>query len=83
MKNVYFAQELGSNLLSFDRVTGAVFSILPKENYIKILSPSNDIIGIAFKSNKLYELTTYVSENVVCSSVDASGNVTDSGNSTG
>ncbi|KAK7575849.1 hypothetical protein V9T40_012135 [Parthenolecanium corni] len=76
LRNVYFAPELDNNLLSFNRITTANFSILAQGEVAKILNPAGNIVGIARKSNKLYELNSFVSESIVCSVVDVSGNVT-------
>lgn len=76
LKNVYLTPELGSNLLSFDRITKAGFSILAEGDTAEIRNPLGDVVAIAKKSNKLYELMSYVLEDVVCSAVDVSDNVT-------
>lgn len=75
LRNVYFAPELDNSLLSFDRITKANFSILAEGEVAKILNPVGNIVGIARKSNKLYELDSFVSESIVCSVIDVSGNV--------
>lgn len=76
LRNVYFAPELDNNLLSFDRITKANFSILAQGEVAKIINPVGNVIGIAKKVNKLYELNSFVSESIVCSVVDVSGGVT-------
>lgn len=80
IRNVYFASELGGNLLSFDLITKAGFSILAEGNTAKIRKSSGGVIGTAIKNNKLYELFTFVREDVTCSAIDVSENVAGLGN---
>ncbi len=67
LKNVYLTPEMESNLISFDCVTKAGYFIIAQGNCAKIISPSGDLIGLALKRNKLYELTTHMSNDIICS----------------
>lgn len=53
---------------------------MAKGNTAKIRKPSDDVIGTAFTNSKLYKLTIFVCEDVTCSSMDVSENVTGVGN---
>lgn len=79
LRDVYLAPELGNNLISFDRITKAGFSILAQGETAQIQNKAGNIIGVAKKSNKLYELLTYVSSDTVCGNVDVFSSVTDVG----
>lgn len=76
LKDVYLAPELGSNLLSFDRITGAGCSILAAGNTAKIINKLGDVIGVANKRNKLYFFDSYMARTVSCANANVSESVT-------
>lgn len=66
VKDVYYVPSMRHNLLSVSNITDQNISIEYYKDKAKIVSQAGDLIAMAYKKNRLYELSCYtdVRQNV-------------------
>ena len=63
LKNVFYVKEMDKNLISFAKVTDN-HKVVSIGDSSKIYNKDNKIIAIAWKSNRIYKMTSYLEKNV-------------------
>ena len=62
MKNVY-VKEMDRNLIAFAKVTDK-YKVVSIGDSSKIYNLDNELIAIAWKSNRIYKMTSYLEKNI-------------------
>lgn len=68
LKNVFYVKDMRANLLSYSKITEG-HTIVSKGESTKIYKLDGELVAIAKKENRLYRMTSYVSEDQVQANV--------------
>ena len=63
MKNVFYVNDMDRNLISFAKVTDK-YKVVAIGNNAKIYNENNELIVIAWKSNRIYKMTSCLEKNI-------------------
>ena len=65
MSNVFYAEKMNTNLISFGKLTDNN-TIISKGNIAKIIDKNNELIAVAYKENRTYKIKSILKHREFC-----------------